>query len=142
MSTVENTRHEQLKSIFYFNIYLFIFPNYSGLPVISHFLCIPVTEIGNSGEIRRNSGEILGPDPVRLYNFQDTARLRKVLSISASTRCTETIETAIFSVFTACTRQQMSFTLNFAYSSPALSFSFSLSLLSTFVNIFNEYMNL
>ena len=57
---------------------------------------------------------------------QREKKIRKVLTISASTRCTERNETAKYSVFTAGIRQSLSFTLKFVYSSPAFSFSVSL----------------
>ena len=72
------------------------------------------------------------PGPSQIVGFSGYRPLtnrekeRKVLTLSASTRCTEPIETAKYSVFMAGIRQSLSFTLNFASSSPAFSFSFSL----------------
>ena len=69
---------------------------------------------------------------------------KKHSTISASTRCTERIETAKYSVLEAGIGQSLSFTLNFVYPSLAFSFSLSvsLSLLSPFVDKLNEYITL
>ena len=76
---------------------------------------------------------LLLPDPVRLWDFQDTARSqteknneKSDLLPSPPQGAANKLKRKILCPFTADICQLLSFTLNFAYSSSAFSFSFSL----------------